>query len=209
MSTDSNILAVDVARDRMAIAERPSERAIDIVSPRIGTGAWNAIDAIEREWAEIPQIEMRLNHIFTPVPNEEGLFIYTRTIFMLAGERYTTLVHLYDSPFVIASGVVEVIDGESQHQIFRAPHVGVTKAGTRRALYIHEDCTWVAHFVTRETTPDAIGAQLTFDPTTLGHLDDIPKETLEFIRNNHRINKTQMLSLNKFSLSDDEGSLLN
>ena len=42
-----------------------------------------------------------------------------------------------------------------------APHVGITPAGTRRVLLMHEDTKWVTTHVTDLTDPDAIVAEIT------------------------------------------------
>lgn len=81
-------------------------------------------------------IELPLVHRFTP-----GL--YTREIFMPAGTLLTSRIHKTEHPFVVLTGKVSVyIPGEGVEHI-EAPHVGVTQPGTRRVLYIHEDCRWL------------------------------------------------------------------
>lgn len=81
-------------------------------------------------------VELPVKHLFT-----EGL--YTREIFMPAGTLLTSRIHKTEHPFVVLTGKVSVyIPGEGVEHI-EAPHVGVTKSGTRRVLYIHEDCRWL------------------------------------------------------------------
>lgn len=85
--------------------------------------------------SSLPAVELPLEHRFTP-----GL--YCRTIFMPAGTLLTSKIHNTEHPFVVHSGKASVwIEGVGVEHI-AAPFVGVTKPGTRRLLYIHEDCTW-------------------------------------------------------------------
>jgi hypothetical protein len=81
-------------------------------------------------------VELPLTHRFTP-----GL--YAREIFMPAGTLLTSRIHNTEHPYVVLEGRVRVfIDGVGVQELV-AGHVGVTKAGTRRVLYIVEDCRWV------------------------------------------------------------------
>lgn len=126
-----------------------------IVAERIGSEQWKKIEELERVMETMPQQECPLRHIFTP-----GL--YCRTIFMPAGTKLTSRIHLYEHPFVISSGKVRVCDDDNGWVIFTAPHIGVTKPGTRRIIEILEDCIWSTFHVTDETDPDKIVLQVTY-----------------------------------------------
>lgn len=81
-------------------------------------------------------IEFEVKHSFTP-----GMYI--REIFMPKGSLLTSKIHNTEHPFVVLSGSARVyLDGIGVETL-RGGHSGVTKAGTRRALYIEEDCRWV------------------------------------------------------------------
>jgi hypothetical protein len=81
-------------------------------------------------------VDCPLNHRFTP-----GL--YSREIFMPAGTLLTSKTHLTEHQFVIAMGVVMVCIDGGEWIRYVAPFVGITKAGTRRILYIEQDCLWI------------------------------------------------------------------
>lgn len=100
------------------------------------------IDALEQASlagvgaGELRPVELPLTHRFTP-----GL--YAREIFMPAGTLLTSKIHNTEHPFVVLSGCARVyIPGEGA-RVLRAGHVGITKPGTRRVLYIEEDCRWI------------------------------------------------------------------
>jgi|SRR6516225_9941712 hypothetical protein len=80
-------------------------------------------------------IECPLTHRFT-----KGL--YTREIFMPKGTLLTSKIHNTEHQFIVSQGIVEVsIDG-GKSELIVAPFHGITKKGTRRMLFIHEDCIW-------------------------------------------------------------------
>ena len=68
--------------------------------------------------------------------------IYTRELTMPKGSLVFSRVHMQTHPFMIVSGRVSVYDGDCV-KVLSAPHKGITKAGTKRVLYVHEDTTWI------------------------------------------------------------------
>ena len=68
--------------------------------------------------------------------------MYIREIFMPAGSLWTSKIHKTEHPYVVSYGKASVsIDAKEWHEI-TAPYTGITKPGTRRILYILEDCIW-------------------------------------------------------------------
>lgn len=97
----------------------------------------NIIDELEASMMEYPDalIEGPLVHRFT-----EGM--YMREIFMPAGSLWTSKIHKTEHPYVVSYGKVAVsVDADEWYEI-TAPYTGITKPGTRRVLYILEDCIW-------------------------------------------------------------------
>ncbi len=98
------------------------------------------VDAVELELirmvesGEFKTAEFPLRHIFT-----EGL--YAREITMYAESRLTSKIHLTDHQFIVSKGRVLVYNGGEEIEIV-APYHGITKAGTRRVLYVLEDTIW-------------------------------------------------------------------
>lgn len=91
--------------------------------------------------------DLPLKHDFFPG-------IYRRQIFMPAGTLLTSRIHKVRHPYVVLSGSASVyIPGQGVEHI-EAPHSGVTEPGTRRVLYIHEDCTWVTFHPNPTDTQD-------------------------------------------------------
>lgn len=80
-------------------------------------------------------IDLPVEHRFTP-----GLYI--RTLRAQAGVGATTFIHKQTHPFVVTKGVVLVGTDEGKLVEVRAPHFGITEAGTRRVCLVVEDAEW-------------------------------------------------------------------
>ena len=94
------------------------------------------IDAIEKIIADNNNpIELPLVHRFT-----DG--IYVREIFMPKGTLLTSKIHKTRHQFMVLKGEVSVLDEQGNEVRITAPHFGITEIGTRRVLFIHEDCIW-------------------------------------------------------------------
>jgi hypothetical protein len=95
------------------------------------------VDNIEAAMMQFPDelIDGPLVHKFT-----DGMYI--REIFMPAGSLWTSKIHKTEHPYVVSYGKVAVsIDAQEWYEI-TAPYTSITKPGTRRVLYILEDCIW-------------------------------------------------------------------
>lgn len=122
--------------------------------------AWKKIDALEQEMEQHPDafFELPTEHVFT-----DG--IYQRKVLMSAGRFITTRIHLTDHPFAILAGRLLVWTDEAGVVEMVAPYTGITKAGTRRLLYILEDCQWMTTHANpdNETDPDRIVERCTYN----------------------------------------------
>lgn len=87
---------------------------------------------------ELIPIDCPVKHMFT-----DGMYI--REIFMPAGSLITSKIHNTQHPYTVSYGVAAVsIDGQEWYEI-TAPYTGITQPGTRRVLYILEDCIWTTY----------------------------------------------------------------
>jgi hypothetical protein len=105
--------------------------ALETISPNIN----DSIDQLEAEMTRYEPVDCPLYHKFTP-----GL--YSRTIYMPKGSLITSLIHKTEHQFIVSKGIVRVKVNEKEWATIEAPFVGVTMPGTRRVLYIEEDCIW-------------------------------------------------------------------
>jgi hypothetical protein len=131
------------------VLDIPLQERLDVLK------ANEAFNAFEKYLVTLPPAEMPVTHFFTP-----GLYI--RTIFMPAGSELTSKIHRMTHPFVVAKGefIVYNVDDEGALLHIKAPYMGITKAGTRRALKILEDTTMTAFYATTETDVAKIEAMI-------------------------------------------------
>lgn len=96
----------------------------------------NMLDELELSMLEkCEPVHCLTTHKFT-----DGMYI--REIFMPAGSLITSKIHKTEHPYIVSYGKVAVsIDAQEWDEI-TAPYTGITIPGTRRVLYIIEDCIW-------------------------------------------------------------------
>lgn len=155
------------------------ESAVALVQSRRSTPEWAEIDFWERVFARFPQQACPLRNLFTP-----GMCV--RVLTMPSGTTLTSKIHMVEHPFVIVSGVAKVWTLESGWVEYRAPHLGITKPGTRRVLQIVEDCTWLTFHATNATTQEEVEKEIFFDHMQLGHMADVNAEKMAEILNNQK-----------------------
>ena len=89
-----------------------------------------------------------LEHMFA-----DGL--YVRKIFTPAGQPLITEIHKKDNAFFVMKGEITIMSEEGEATI-QAPYYGITKAGTKRIIYIHKDCIFVTvHSTNAKNVKDA------------------------------------------------------
>jgi len=100
--------------------------------------------------------------ILNPLEHTFGDGMYVRKITMPAGQIIISKIHKQKHPYFIMSGDVSVIT-ENGLQRIKAPHNGITEAGTQRALYTHSETVWMTVHRTDETNTDKLMDILTVD----------------------------------------------
>lgn len=80
---------------------------------------------------------------------------YVRKITMPKGLLGVSKIHKKTHLYFIMKGEVSVLTEEGLVRI-KAPYSGITKAGTKRVLYVHEETEWTTIHVTRETDLEKI-----------------------------------------------------
>jgi len=108
------------------------------------------IDELEAAMQPMVRADCPVVHRFTP-----GLYI--REITIPAGVLVTSMEHRFEHPFVISKGKIAVTSDNEGQVIYEAPYCGITKPGTRRALYAMETTVWTTFHPTDETDVEKIG----------------------------------------------------
>lgn len=111
----------------------------------------NPFQLAEKAMLHAPQIDCPTFHHFIPG-------YYLREIHIPAGALIISKKHGTTHSFSISQGVVSVWQEETGWMTLHAPCSGITMAGTRRALIVHEDVVWTTAHPRRndETTVDQI-----------------------------------------------------
>ena len=94
---------------------------------------------------------------------------YVREITMPKGALIISKIHKITHPYFILKGDVSVLTEEGIFRL-KAPYSGVTKAGTKRVLYIHEDTVWTTIHVTKHRDLKKIENQI-----IAKNFDELPK----------------------------------
>lgn len=127
-----------------------------------------------------------LNHRFT-----DGL--YVREIFMPAGSMITSKIHKTQHQYFILKGAVSVWIDEGKEIYLEAPYIGVTEPGTRRVLYIWEDCIWATAHVNPNNEDE-----IEIEERIIEKHDNplLPNEVKEKLKEINRASSTQINSIN-------------
>lgn len=89
-----------------------------------------------------------LKHVFAPGGTCQH--VYAREIFIPAGTTIVGKIHKHAHLNMLMKGRVSVFT-EKGRQDFEGPLTMVSQAGTKRAVYAHEDTIWVTVHLTNDT----------------------------------------------------------
>ena len=98
---------------------------------------------------------------------------YIREIFNPKGELLITKIHKVSHPFFLLKGDMTILMEDGIKRI-KAPHYGITPAGTKRIIYCHEDCMFVTVHATKLTDIDKIEEEV-----IAKDFDEFDKEEIE------------------------------
>ena len=87
---------------------------------------------------------------------------YIRTIVMPKGLTLVSRIHNKNHPFFIMKGECSIFTERGLERI-KAPHNGITLAGTQRLMFIHEECTFITVHRTDCLTPKNIIKEVTVE----------------------------------------------
>lgn len=106
----------------------------------------DAIRRLEQEILECVPAEMPVAHFFA-----EGL--YARSLSIPKNCVLTGAIHKHEHINILAKGDITVVTDDGPRRI-QAPYVMVSRPGTKRAGFAHEDCVWVTVHACEETEVD-------------------------------------------------------
>lgn len=85
-----------------------------------------------------------------PLQHRFGDGLYIREITMPKGMLLISKLHKTTHPYFVLKGDVSVLTEKGVVRI-KAPYSGITQAGTKRVLFIHEETVWTTVHATSET----------------------------------------------------------
>lgn len=108
----------------------------------------DAVNGIEYEMWQQPQVELKVEHFFSPG-------IYTRILYIPKGCLLTGQIHKFPILNIMTKGDISVVLGDEVKRII-APFVIVSPAGSKKIGYAHEDTIWMGCHRTDETDIEKI-----------------------------------------------------
>ncbi|HUT47228.1 MAG TPA: hypothetical protein VMX36_13160 [Sedimentisphaerales bacterium] len=127
-----------------------------------------------------------LSHFFA-----DGLYIRQYT--GLKNTIAVSKLHKTNHPYFVLEGCASIITEEGPVRI-EAPHWGITKAGTKRILYFHEETIWITVHATEETDLEKIE-----DVVIAKTYDDLPESTKKSLGIESRTKQIPSLIITKES----------
>ncbi len=117
------------------------------------------------------------NQPFAPLKHTFGEGLYVREIFMPKGYVFTSRIHKEAHPYFVLKGKAIVVT-EHGRMIVEAPFHGMTTPGTKRALYILEDCIWITCHRNPENKRDTDELE---NDLTVRAFEELPESVLKEI----------------------------
>ena len=102
-----------------------------------------AIEKLEAEMRQMPQIEIPVEHSFGPG-------FYARTITIPAGVTLTGKVHTTEHIFMVIKGDITLVTEHGRKRV-QGPYQAVCQPGTKRVGYAHTDTVCTNIHITDET----------------------------------------------------------
>jgi len=111
----------------------------------------------QEEISKLPNA--RFNDDCAPLRHTFADGSYIREITMPKGMVIASKIHKVEHPFFVMKGDCTVVSDDKIQRI-KAPYWGITKPGTKRILYIHEETVWATVHVTDSQDLEEIEHQI-------------------------------------------------
>lgn len=95
-----------------------------------------------------------------PLKHTFGDGVYVREIFIPAGTLIVGKIHKHKHPNFLLKGKVSVYTEQNGVEKLEAPLSIISKAGTKRVVYAHEDAVWITVHVTDKTNLTEIESEI-------------------------------------------------
>ena len=115
--------------------------------------------------------------------------MYIRQLTVPPGALTVTKIHKKTHPFFLLKGTISILTEEGV-KTFTAPHSGITKAGTKRIIYHHDEVVFTTVHTTNETDLDKIEADvIANDFEEMNKIEEKEKiaNILEYVKSNKEV----------------------
>jgi len=136
------------------------------------------ISELEKAIIDMGDTTGEVMHAANPVKHTFAGGCYVREIYNPANELIITKIHKKEHPFFLMKGEMSILTEEGIQRI-KAPYQGVTKPGTKRAIYTHEECVFTTVHATDSTSIEDIE-----DEVVCTRYEDLPPgcDALEILK---------------------------
>lgn len=117
-------------------------------SDHVDLSTRDKVNLLESQMKEAEQVELDVNHYFSPG-------VYARELFISKGVMLTGKIHKYQQLNIMTKGEMLVLVGDEIKHV-KAPFVIVSPAGTKRIAEALEDTIWITVHGTDETDVEKI-----------------------------------------------------
>lgn len=117
----------------------------------------NQVLLVEERIARTPGV--KFGDDATPLEHFFGDGLYIRKMTAPKGMLNVSKLHKTTHPFFLLKGDVSI---QTENGVIRlkAPHFGITQAGTKRIVFFHEETVWITVHATKETDLKKIEEEL-------------------------------------------------
>ena len=113
------------------------------------------ISELEENITNIEGVNAEVTHNANPTKHTLAGGCYIREIYNPPNELIITKIHKKEHPFFLMKGEMSILTEEGIQNI-KAPYQGITKPGTKRVIYTHEECIFITVHATENTTIEDI-----------------------------------------------------
>lgn len=126
---------------------------VDLLDPALPRDMRARVAVLESQIEKLPQAECPVRHLFAPG-------IYAREMTIPAGVVLTGAVHRTEHLNIVSKGRITVSTDDGMEEVC-APFTFVSKPGTKRVGYAHEETVWTTIHATTTTDLDQLVEELT------------------------------------------------
>ena len=159
----------------MAMEKREEKRQLELSKEQFRNGIMKVEDNMKNH---LNGLNGKALQKLNPLKHSFADGCYIREIFNPKGELLVTKIHKVAHPFFHMKGDMTILMEDGIKRI-KAPHYGITPAGTKRLIYCHEDCVFVTVHATNETDLEKIEEEVIakdFSEVDKNEIDNFMKE---------------------------------